>query len=127
MERYKPKIYLPQPNDLPTNILFLGMNSVMNLALSVFGGNQKWICRNAKCNANIDFHISQIPFVCKKCGKAIDWDGIFTSRSKMCPECHKPYDKYDNFCTNHYNRSVDLTEVEKWLYPWIGSWQILPG
>jgi hypothetical protein len=126
MEIYKPTIYLPQPTDLPTNILFLGMNFVMNMALFVFGGSQKWICGNPKCNASIDFHINQIPFVCKKCGKAIDWDGIFASRSKMCPECHMPYNKYDNFCANHYTRPVELMEVENWLYPLIGSWQIQP-
>jgi endogenous inhibitor of DNA gyrase (YacG/DUF329 family) len=123
MERYKPKpgIYLPTFSNKTTDILF-GINLGLYL-VDLISGKNKWKCGNTQCNVNIEFPLTQIPFRCTKCGKAVDWDGIYTLRSKMCPECHKPYNKHDNFCANHYSTQVELIEVEHWINPWIGLLQ----
>ncbi|MGI9012009.1 MAG: hypothetical protein ACR2F1_12605 [Nitrososphaeraceae archaeon] len=45
---------------------------------------------NSNCGALIQFEIDiRRPIVCQMCGEGIDWEGEYTKRIKLCPQCNE--------------------------------------
>ena len=54
-----------------------------------------------------------LPPGCMMCGDEFDWDGIFTVKAKICPDCKVIYPQSANFCIFHGTKDMKtLQDIE---------------
>lgn len=111
-----------KPRELPS---FIPRNTTEWLLLGAFivarsyetnvEGVRRFQCSNPTCGHEtvINARNTWLPPGCIVCGDEFDWEGIFTEKAKVCPDCRAIYPKVANFCVFHGNKNmIPLKDIE---------------